>query len=270
MTTTNQTNFLNPTKNNDTIQITHAIQEVCHARQITCLHAIESGSRAWGFASPDSDYDVRLLYCHDTDWYLSLFEGKDTFEFIEEGLLAVPFDIGGWDIRKALRLIYKSNAVIFEWLHSPIIYQQHLETMVTLKTLSLDYFQPIAAFHHYLGMAKTASANLDLTAPIKLKKLFYLLRSLLAANWILTFASPPPVIMIEMFELVSNDIRIEILQLIDVKSNHDESYVQSLSPLMQRAINMLWSRLENPKFDSQLKQDVTPLNEFYRQVLHSH
>ncbi|BBI69740.1 hypothetical protein PKHYL_39310 [Psychrobacter sp. KH172YL61] len=87
-------------QNNDTDQIIQAIQQVCQMRQITCLHAIESGSRAWGFASPDSDYDVRLLYCQPSDWYLSLFEGKDTFEFIQNDLLSVPFDIGGWDIKK--------------------------------------------------------------------------------------------------------------------------------------------------------------------------
>ncbi len=102
----------------------------------------------------------------------------------------MPFDIGGWDIKKALQLLYKSNAVIFEWLHSPIVYEQKTDIMAELKALSIDYFQPITVFHHYRGMAKNASSNLDFTAPIRLKKFFYLLRALLAAKWILhTYAA---------------------------------------------------------------------------------
>lgn len=255
------------TKKDDTMQIKHAIEQVCHARDITCLHAIESGSRAWGFASPDSDYDVRLIYCHKTDWYLSLFEGKNTFEFIEEDLLTVPFDIGGWDIKKALQLIYKSNAVIFEWLHSPIVYQQESELIDRLKVISLDYFKPITIFHHYQGMAKTATATLDLTAPVKLKKVFYLLRALLAAKWVITHATPPPVIMAQMFELIDHATQVEILQLIEIKSNYNESHTLPLSPLLQDAIAQLWIDIDQPVFTEKPKADATALNNFFRQVL---
>ena len=134
-------------QHNDTDHIIHTIQAVCQTQHITCLHAIESGSRAWGFASPDSDYDVRLLYCQAPDQYVSLFDGKDTFEFIQNDLLDVPFDIGGWDIKKALQLLYKSNAVIFEWLHSPIVYEQQTDMMTELQALSTDYFSA----HHRLS-----------------------------------------------------------------------------------------------------------------------
>ena len=82
------------------------------------LLAVESGSRAWGFASPDSDYDVRALYIRPSAHYLAIDEGKDTFEFIEDEW----FDVGAWDIRKALRLLRKSNAVLLEWLRSPVVY----------------------------------------------------------------------------------------------------------------------------------------------------
>ncbi len=253
-------------KDNNSTVIKQTIDQVCIAKKITCLQAIESGSCAWGFASPDSDYDVRLLYARPPKWYLRLFEDKDTFEFIQNDLLDVPFDIGGWDIKKALQLIYKSNAVVFEWLRSPIVYQQQ-DIMLELQTLSVDYFQPIAAYHHYRGMAKTASADLDLTAPIKLKKFFYLLRALLSAKWIIAFASPPPVIMSQMFELIDHDSQVQILELIKIKSSCNESHIQPLSVLMQNTISELWQSIDNPEFTRQKKPSVEPLNELYRRII---
>ncbi len=253
--------------NHNTTQIKSAIEQVCAARNITCLHAIESGSRAWGFASPDSDYDVRLLYCHELEWYLSLFDNKDTFEFIEEDLLSVPFDIGGWDIKKALTLVYKSNAVIFEWLHSPIVYQQQSELIDKLKVISLDYFKPITIFHHYQGMANTAIIGLDLRTPTKLKKVFYLLRSLLAAKWVITHATPPPVIMTQMFELIDQQTQDEVLQLIALKSSCAESHTLLLSPLLQNAIAQLRLDIESPTFEPLVKPDASALNNLFRQVV---
>ncbi len=118
-------------------RIRQRIQQVCNEAQITCLHAIESGSRAWGFASTDSDYDVRILYRHELDWYLRLFESKDTFEFIEADGFDVPFDIGGWELRKALRLLAQSNGMIFEWLNSPIVYHSDAPFLQEIQLATL-------------------------------------------------------------------------------------------------------------------------------------
>ena len=252
---------------NDTAIITQTIDQVCADQQIICLHAIESGSRAWGFASPDSDYDVRLLYCQAPEWYLSLFEGKDTFEFIQQDLLAVPFDIGGWDIKKALQLIYKSNAVIFEWLHSPIVYQQQTEALTVLKEISGAYFQPIAVLHHYRGMAKTASTGLDLNTPVKIKKLFYLLRALLAANWTMDQQSPPPVVMKKMFGLIDAQAQREITQLIELKSHCDEGHKVSVSPLLLQTISELWQSMDAADLVPKNTPNADSLNEFFRQVV---
>jgi len=79
------------------------------------LLAIESGSRAWGFPSPDSDYDCRFIYARRTQDYLSLFPARDVIEEPFDRVL----DIGGWDLAKALRLLLKGNAVVVEWLMSP-------------------------------------------------------------------------------------------------------------------------------------------------------
>jgi uncharacterized protein len=91
--------------------------------QINIIYACESGSRAWGFPSPDSDYDVRFIYTHPWPWYLSLEEGADVIDLPLEDSPVGVLDIGGWDLRKTLRLMRKSNPVIWEWLQSPMGYQ---------------------------------------------------------------------------------------------------------------------------------------------------
>ena len=156
-----------------------AIQEklthIAHSEPLHFLLAVESGSRAWGFASPDSDYDVRAIYIRPQQYYLQIDEAKDTFEFIENQW----FDVGGWDIRKTLRLLRKSNAVLLEWLRSPIVYTQDDDFTGRLNALAPQYVQAAALLHHYRGIAGNALRNMDLAQPVKLKKWFYVLRPLL-------------------------------------------------------------------------------------------
>eukprot|EP01035_Chromulina_nebulosa_P036120 gene36119-biopygen23716 len=68
--------------------------------------AIESGSRAWGFASPDSDYDCRFLYLRRRSDYLALWAPRDVIETPLDGLL----DVNGWDVAKALRGSRKASS----------------------------------------------------------------------------------------------------------------------------------------------------------------
>jgi len=117
--------------------------------RVQVLYACESGSRAWGFPSADSDYDVRFIYVHPTEWYLSIEELADTIDPRIEGAL----DLGGWDIRKALRLLRKGNCPIIEWLSSPIVYHEDAAAIAPLKRLALPSFLPESACHHYLAMA---------------------------------------------------------------------------------------------------------------------
>ncbi len=92
-------------------KIKNYLSELEQEKDIEILFACETGSRAWGFPSPDSDYDVRLIYKHHKDWYLSLSEGKDSIEFFLDNN---EIDISGWELRKSLRLLWKSNASILE------------------------------------------------------------------------------------------------------------------------------------------------------------
>lgn len=161
---------------------------------VRILWAVESGSRSWGFESPDSDYDVRFLYVNRAEWYLSIEEGRDVIELpINDDL-----DISGWDLRKTLRLFRKSNPVLLEWLVSPLVYAQSGSLRDRLLGIAPDVFSRKACAYHYLSMAennyKRYVAPRD---PVKLKKYFYVLRPLLNIVWLRERDSIPPMSFIE-------------------------------------------------------------------------
>lgn len=131
------------------------IKNIERRYQVHVLHAIESGSRAWGFPSADSDYDVRIIYCHDPSWYVTAFSKKDHIEMACIGDL----DIAGWDIAKCLHLLCKGNAVIHEWLKSPVVYTSSAQHISPLKEHAQKVFNPKPAFHHYLSLAYKKLSN---------------------------------------------------------------------------------------------------------------
>lgn len=147
---------------------------------VRILYACESGSRGWGFDSADSDWDVRFIYCHPRDWYLSVEEGRDVIELPIDDLL----DVNGWDLRKSLRLMKKSNPVLLEWLSSPIVYREDVAAMAAYRSLAQDFYQSTACLHHYLHMAKGNFREYLQGEIVWLKKYFYVLRPVLACLWI--------------------------------------------------------------------------------------
>lgn len=160
------------------IQETLSSIEAEHGVRI--LYACESGSRGWGFDSADSDWDVRFIYRHPRDWYLSIEEGRDVIELPTDGLL----DVNGWDLRKSLRLMKKSSPVLLEWLSSPIVYREDAAAMAAYRLLAQDFYQPAACLHHYLHMAKGNFREYLQGEEVWLKKYFYVLRPILACMWI--------------------------------------------------------------------------------------
>ncbi|SMB98829.1 conserved hypothetical protein [Hymenobacter roseosalivarius DSM 11622] len=161
-------------------RIQTALTQLEATHSIRVLYACESGSRAWGFPSPDSDYDVRFIYVHPADWYLTLDEGPDTLNFpVDEEL-----DLAGWELRKALKLLRGSNAALFEWLQLPVVYREALDFRAAVQPFMGECFNPRAGLHHYLGLVRREVED-DLTGEeVRLKRLFYALRSALAARWI--------------------------------------------------------------------------------------
>lgn len=168
--------------------------------EVRVLLAIESGSRAWGFASPDSDYDVRFVYVPRASWYFSVGEMRD--------VIAAPgpnaLDLSGWELRKSLRLFAKCNVALNEWLGSPVIYSETPGFRADMRAHIPSFFNPIAATHHYRGMAMSAMDGQQPSAA-SLKKLMYALRALYACRWIARLASQPPTELASIVAAVCTD-----------------------------------------------------------------
>ncbi|MEM9027115.1 MAG: nucleotidyltransferase domain-containing protein [Pseudomonadota bacterium] len=155
---------------------------------VRILFAVESGSRAWGFPSPDSDYDVRFVYVHSLDWYLSIDKRRDVIELP----INAELDINGWDLKKALRLLIKPNPVLLEWLRSPVIYRADKPAMTTLARLSLRTAHKRPSTYHYLRLAETQYRRFIADKEtVALKKYFYSLRPALALMWLRSNAKGP-------------------------------------------------------------------------------
>lgn len=164
-------------------EITQAIKEklsqIEKRENIRIIYACESGSRAWGFASPDSDYDVRFIFIRPVQDYLRV---KELPDFIDAELNEV-YDINGWDLKKFFKQLYKSNPVLFEWANSPIVYQTSKD-WEKVKAVMKDYVCKRSMIHHYLGLAKCTMKKYLVGETITYKKYFYILRAVLAASWV--------------------------------------------------------------------------------------
>lgn len=163
-------------------RIQETLAEIEREHQVRIFYACESGSRAWGFASSDSDYDVRFLYLHSRDWYLSvrLEKKRDVIELpIDDSL-----DVNGWDLRKALQLFQKSNPPLLEWLGSPIVYRESHGVAGDMRALGARAYSPVACHYHYWKMAKGNFRDYLQGETVSLKKYLYVLRPVLAVRWI--------------------------------------------------------------------------------------
>ncbi len=163
------------------------LAEIEARERVKVIHCIESGSRAWGFASPDSDYDVRFIYIRPLEYYLRLDKTRDVIEWQLDDTL----DINGWDLQKALRLLHSSNPTLFEWNSSPIVYKTTPE-WGRISAVIDHFFQKKTGLHHYLSTAKSNYREYLKSDMVKLKKYFYVLRPVLACRWILERQTPPP------------------------------------------------------------------------------
>lgn len=234
-------------------------------REITILLAAESGSRAWGCPSPDSDYDVRIIFKRTQSEYLEIDEKKDTIDYFHGELL----DINGWDIKKTLRLIRKSNATPFEWAQSPIVYHEKAEFRKTLLDLCKTYFQPRHSVNHYMGIAKNSYSSLSLGETIKLKKLFYVLRPLMAAKWILEKKEIPPMDIRNLIQIIPDKTIVNHVEdLLVLKSTSSEDYVHKVDPMLTSFIAEEFAGINLdtlPIAESNL--DTSILNDAFKKII---
>ncbi len=248
----------------------HIQQELKNLEQrkdIKILYAVESGSRAWGFESLNSDWDVRFLYVHKPDWYLSIDEQK---EVIEE-MLPNDLDLSGWELRKALRLFRKSNPPLMEWLRSPIVYQENYSTADQLRKLSETYFNPKAALHHYFHMGEGNYRDYLQKDMVRVKKYFYVLRPLLACRWIEKSGTFPPMEFDRMVEkLVEDKTILREIELLLLKKKSGEEMgeaprIEVLQHYIQREIDFFREFL---KKEMVMKPtDTNDLNTLFREAL---
>jgi predicted nucleotidyltransferase len=201
-----------------TSRIITALASLEAQHNIRILYACESGSRAWGFPSPDSDYDVRFIYVHALDWYLGLDEGSDTLNFPVDDEL----DLAGWELRKTLRLLHGSNAALFEWLQSPIVYQEAPGFRAQLAPLLPQAFNLKAGLHHYLGQLRRGVEEDLISEEVRLKRLFYALRSALAARWIRERHTLPPMEFAPLRELLPVELQGIVNELLAQKAFSNE------------------------------------------------
>lgn len=185
-------------------------QEICRRlaaverdENVRIVLAVESGSRAWGFASPNSDYDVRFIYARPQDWYIAvdLEEKRDVLEYP----IIDDIDLSGWDIRKALRLFWRSNPAFIEWLQSPLRYQVAGCFLERAQTLLPAIYAVEKGIYHYRSMAKTNYRGYLRGEQVSLKKYFYVLRSLLAARWLEINRTPAPLEFDRLLTMLPND-----------------------------------------------------------------
>ena len=202
-------------------RVRQALQEVEQKYGVRVLYACESGSRGWGFASPDSDYDVRFLYVHPPEWYLRVETQRDVIELpIDDEL-----DVCGWEWRKALGLLKGANPTLIEWLDSPVVYQQDETVLDALRAQVPDWFSPVRARWHYYSMAKKNFRGYLQGDEVRLKKYFYVLRPLLAVRWIEAGKGMPPMRFATLLEGsdLALPLRAEIDALLVLKQTAGEA-----------------------------------------------
>ncbi len=172
-------------------EILRRLKKAEEEHHINILYCCESGSRAWGFASPDSDYDVRFIYVRPQDWYLS-FDVESKRDVIEYPIVD-EIDCGGWDIKKALYLFTRTNGALLEWLSSPIKYIEKGSMAQNLRMLAPKAVNKTALCYHYSHMARGNAREHLFKEQVRLKKYFYVLRPLLAIRFIEQDLGIPPI-----------------------------------------------------------------------------
>ncbi|MET0638139.1 MAG: nucleotidyltransferase domain-containing protein [Chitinophagaceae bacterium] len=240
--------------------ISGALEKISSDHQITILLACESGSRAWQFPSPDSDFDVRFIYVRPYKYYLSVSDRDYDLGFpINDEL-----DIYGWDIRKVLQLVRKSNSTVFEWLQSPIIYAERDSFRNELWTLCQSFFSQRTNIHHYLGLARGMMQHLTTDNEIPIKKLFYIIRPLMAAKWCAGKNTIAPMTIAPLIALMPEELKAQVEELIFYKSSAVEKFVIRITPALRTYLEQEYEQILLSAV--QIEKDYFPiesLDEFF-------
>ncbi len=243
------------------------IRDIEAREDVRVLYVCEAGSRAWGGDAPGSDYDVRFIYVHRPEWYLSIFTRRDVIEQpIDAGL-----DLNGWDMVKALNLFRRSNPSMLEWLSSDIVYAEHDQWSAQLHTWSAHAFSPRVCMHHYLSMAKSNFRSYLQGEQVRIKKYMYVLRPLLACSWINEKRTFPPLSMELLIEQQIQDeaLKSEMNRLLQRKRNGDLNGVEASLPSIRYYIDEMMDKMEQCAAEMPVSTGIADhqLDEFFRTTL---
>jgi uncharacterized protein len=256
-------------------QILQVIKQIEVDHEINILFACESGSRAWGFPSKDSDYDVRFIYIHKKDWYLSIDQKRDVIEIPKRDRLSIPvhelLDVSGWELTKALRLFRKSNPPLLEWLRSSIIYYQSNSTIEKMNAIATQLFAPSSCVYHYLNMAKGNYREYLHGQKVKIKKYFYVLRPILAAKWIEKYNDIPPIEFHQLLEdiIPPSELKEQINLLLDHKMAGEELALEERIHLINQFIEEEMKFLEEyaKQLQTKVVDPTAQLDQLFRETL---
>ncbi|WP_226669240.1 DNA polymerase beta superfamily protein [Microbulbifer aggregans] len=208
---------------------------------VRVLYAIESGSRAWGFESPNSDYDVRFIYAHPKDWYVAV-DLEDKRDVIEYPIVD-EIDINGWDVRKALKLFSKSNPAFVEWLQSPIVYIDRGCFSKKAREIIPDIYSVKKGIYHYRSMAKTNYRSYLRDDIVPIKKYFYVLRPLLSIMWLEKYREPAPIQFEVLRTLITDNVELNG-QISDLLQRKKISLEKEMAPKISELNFFIESELE--------------------------
>jgi Predicted nucleotidyltransferase len=249
-------------------EILGRLAEVELSEHVRILLAIESGSRAWGFASTNSDYDVRFIYCRHEPWYLSV-DLETKRDVLEYGVVD-DIDLNGWDLRKALRLLWKSNPAIVEWLQFPIQYLSRGAFRSKALAALPSIYVPGKDIYHYRSMAKTNFRGYLRADRVPLKKYFYVLRPLLAARWVQAHNEAAPIEFEKLLSTIADhkELLSDIASLLDKKKSSAELDLAPPIPRINKFIEAELERLDALTPDVPSKRaSPESLNMLFRSVV---
>jgi uncharacterized protein len=249
-------------KNEIEQRVNVALNQVETEHGVRVLYACESGSRAWGFASIDSDYDVRFLYIHRHEHYLAVDAKRDVIEVP----IAQDLDVSGWDLRKALGLLRKSNPPLLEWLKSPIVYREDPKFVAEFRVLANQFYSPRRCFAHYLHMAEgNWSKYVRGWDEVALKKYLYVFRPLLACRWIERGCGQVPMLFQQLVEgvLEEQSVRRALTELVERKRLGVELSVSPTVDLLSQFIEPELSRLHALARRDEAQGEKTELDAFF-------
>lgn len=247
-------------------KIIEELNKIEESENVRILYAVESGSRAWGFAGEDSDYDVRFIYVRNKDFYIRLDDTRDVIEYPINDLL----DINGWDISKTLKLIHSSNPTLFEWFQSPIVYKTSPE-VEQLKKLSKRYFSNIKIINHYYRIALDHyDKYIRDKEEIKIKKYFYVLRALSAAEYAMKYNDVPPIEFSKLRNIgIPDRFNKTIDGLLDIKISNSEkktiSRIKNLDEYIEKKFDKLNTLVHG--FEKEEEKDWEDINDFFKELL---